>query len=190
MRQWRMENRQFSILHYPLSISMINPLLFFWLLLKASLFSTSGLGNLPILYDDLLQRGYATEHQFAEALAVGKISPGPTGLWVISLGYLMDGGRGAILATVAISLPPLLVIVLEQLYQRIGTHRMVQGFLQGLSLAVGGILFVIVVNMIREGGADSASLLIAAASVWLGTVRGMSFIALLALAALAGILIY
>lgn len=169
---------------------MINPLLFFWLMLKASLFSTSGLGNLPILYDDLLGRGYATERQFAEALAVGKVSPGPTGLWVISLGYLMDGMRGAFLATVAISLPPLGVLVLERLYRRIGDHRMVQGFVEGLSLAVGGILLVIVFDMLREGGVDVVSVTIALASVGLGMVRNIPFIVLLGLAALMGVLVY
>ena len=79
----------------------MNPWLLFWLLLKASLFSTSGTGNLPILHTDLLALGWATDHNFAEALAIGQISPGPTGLWVISLAFLVDGVRGSLLASTA-----------------------------------------------------------------------------------------
>lgn len=84
---------------------MIEPFTYFWILLKASLFSTGGTGNLPSIHADLLLRGWATDRQFAEALAIGQISPGPSGLWVICLGYLTDGLRGALLATLAISLP-------------------------------------------------------------------------------------
>ncbi len=46
----------------------MNPLLYFWLFLKASLFSTGGFGNLPSLHHDLLARGWATESQFAESM--------------------------------------------------------------------------------------------------------------------------
>ena len=65
---------------------MIDWLLFFWLMFKAALVSTSGTGNLPIVHQDFLARGWATDRQFAESLAIGQISPGPSGLWVISLG--------------------------------------------------------------------------------------------------------
>src|SRR5262249_15915056 len=79
---------------------MIDGLLLFLLMLKAALFSTSGIGNLPILHQDLLSRGWATDRNFTESLAIGQISPGPSGLWVISLGYLLDGLRGALFALI------------------------------------------------------------------------------------------
>ncbi len=49
---------------------MIDPVKLFWLILRATLFSTSGSGNIPILYHDLRPLEYATERQFAEALAI------------------------------------------------------------------------------------------------------------------------
>src|SRR4029079_7506336 len=100
---------------------MIDALLYFWVMFKASLLSTGG-GNIPILHQDLLARGWKTERQFAEALAIGQISPGPTGLWVISLGYLLDGLRGALLSLVAIVLPPLLVLGINCVYRRDGDN--------------------------------------------------------------------
>ncbi|MEJ7652356.1 MAG: chromate transporter [Chloroflexia bacterium] len=91
----------------------MDALTFFWLFLKASLFSTGGMGNLPILHEDLLGRGWATEQNFAEALAVGQISPGPNGLWVISLGYLTAGWLGSALACIAITIPPMLIVFID-----------------------------------------------------------------------------
>ena len=67
---------------------------YFLLVLKASLLSTGGLGNVPGLHDDLVAtRGWVTERQFAESIAVGQTSPGPNGVWVISLGYMIGGWR-------------------------------------------------------------------------------------------------
>ena len=74
---------------------MSHHLALFWIMLRAALLSTTGTGNLPIVHQDLLSRGWATDRQFAESLAIGQISPGPTGLWVISLGYFVGGLRGA-----------------------------------------------------------------------------------------------
>ena len=39
---------------------MINPLIYFLLFLKASLFSTGGFSNLPSLHQDLIANGWAT----------------------------------------------------------------------------------------------------------------------------------
>src|SRR5678815_5134934 len=116
--------------------AMIHPLSLFWIMFKASLLSTTGTGNLPIVHQDLIARGWATDRQFAESLAIGQISPGPTGLWVISLGYLVGGLQGAALTLVAISLPPLLVLLLVHgLYRRSGHRPATQGFVRGLGLA-------------------------------------------------------
>jgi hypothetical protein len=84
-----------------LNNSMTHSLTLFWIMFRAALLSTTGTGNLPIVHQDLLARRWATDRQFAESLAIGQISPGPTGLWVISLGYLVGGLRGAGLTLVA-----------------------------------------------------------------------------------------
>lgn len=169
---------------------MTDTLTLFWLLLKASLFSTGGTGNLPILHDDLLERGWATDRQFAEALAVGQISPGPSGLWVVSLGYLTFGWLGAGLALVAITIPPLLVLGVDRLHRRIGDHPAVDGFVRGLSLAVIGVFFVVLVGLLRENGADLGAAAILLASLGLARTGRVPVAAILGLAAVAGILLY
>ena len=87
---------------------MINPLIYFLLFLKASLFSSGGFSNLPSLHQDLIGDGWANEADFGQSVAIGQISPGPNGLWVISLGYLTYGLLGAVFALIAIVIPPFL----------------------------------------------------------------------------------
>ncbi len=168
---------------------MIEPLLYFWLFLKASLFSTGGAGNLPSLHADLLTRGWAGDKQFAEALAIGQVSPGPNGLWVIALGYLTDGLRGALLAAVAISLPPLLGLVVERVYGRIEHHPAMSGFIRGLSLAVAGNVLVVMFSLLLAEGLDPRKLAIVGASMALAATGRVPVLVLLGLAGLAGILL-
>lgn len=169
---------------------MIDTLLFFWLLLKSALFTTGGLGNLPVLYEDLVSRGWATEQQFAEALSISKITPGPTGLWVISLAYLLDGLRGTLVAMVALTLPPLLIVFIEKLYQVAGPHALMEGFVRGLSLAMVGVFCVTIVEMIISNGVDVVGFIIIGLALWLGSLRQVPFIALLLGAGLVGVFFY
>ncbi|WP_309684923.1 chromate transporter [Armatimonas sp.] len=167
----------------------MNLLLLFLLTLKASLFSTGGLGNVPSLHDDLIARGAVTERQLAEALAVGQVSPGPNGLWVVSLGYLLGGLPGALWTLAAISLPPLLILVVERLYRKVQEHPAVEGFIRGLALAVSGVFVVVLYRVLQGNGLDLQSVLIVAASFALGASKRVPVVVILALAALLGIVL-
>ncbi len=169
---------------------MIDPLTYFWLLLKASLVSASGTGNLPALRQDFIPRGLAGEQTFAEALAIGQLSPGPTGLWVIGLGYLTYGPLGALLATIAISIPPLLVLPIERLYRRIGAHPAMTGFISGLSLAGSAIFVVTMLIILGSAGIDWRSLGIAGGAAALALTRRVPVIAIVAIAGAVGMLVY
>ncbi len=68
----------------------MNPLEYFWLFFKASLLSTGGLGN-ALLAQGPARLRLGAGIGFLTAIAVGQISPGPSGLWSISLGYLTYG---------------------------------------------------------------------------------------------------
>jgi chromate transporter len=169
---------------------MINPLIYWLLFLKASLFSTGGFSNLPSLHQDLLARGWAKEADFGQAIAIGQISPGPNGLWVISLGYFSDGYLGAFLALLAVTLPALLALVVSAGYARIEKHAWAQGAMQGVSLAVVGLLLTVVWTILRQPGVDWKGLLIALAAFGLALSRKVNVLLILALAGLAGYLLY
>ena len=146
----------------------MNPITLFLLVLRSSLLSTGGFGNVPALHTDLVGGGVTTEATFAEAMAVGQISPGPNGLWSVSLGYLISGWWGALSATVAVLLPPLLVLVIERLYSRVSDHPAVEGLMRGLSLAVVGIFLVVMGRMVATFQHDNLALSATAVALGLG----------------------
>jgi chromate transporter len=169
---------------------VINPLIYFLLFLKASLFSTGGFSNLPSLHQDLIANGWATEADFGQSIAIGQISPGPNGLWVISLGYLTYGVAGAALALAAITLPALIVLAISAGYARIEHHSSVQGAMFGVSLAVVGLLLTVVYTILRQPGVDWRGLIIAAAAFGLALSRKVNLLLILALAGVVGFVLY
>jgi len=169
---------------------MINPLVYFLLFFKASLFSSGGFSNLPSLHQDLIANGWATETDFGQAIAIGQISPGPNGLWVISMGYLTYGVPGASLALIAITLPALLVLAIAAGYKRIERHAWVQGAMHGVSLAVVGLLLTVVWTILRQPEVDWKGLLIAAGAFGLALSRRVNLLVILALAGVVGYFLY
>jgi chromate transporter len=170
--------------------TVTNPFALFWIMFKAALLSTSGNGNLPIVHQDLLARGWATDHEFAESLAIGQISPGPSGLWVISIGYLVDGLRGAALTLLAIALPPLFVLLLVRFYGRFGNHPATQGFVRGLGLAVAGIFLVVLAGILNSAGWSLTNLMIMVGTIGIAATRRVPVLLMLALAAIVGIVVF
>ncbi|MGE5222915.1 MAG: chromate transporter [Omnitrophica WOR_2 bacterium] len=170
---------------------MMNAFIYFWVFLKASLLSTGGLGNLPFLNKDLLALGWAKPADFVTALAVGNVSPGPTGLWSISLGYLTFGWIGAFLALVALSLPPILILVVSAFYHRIERHSVVQDFTRGLTLGVVGLTLAVSLGLASSSAiTDWRGIMIALCALGLALSKKMPVILIIGLAALAGILLY
>jgi chromate transporter len=163
---------------------------FFWLFLKASLLSTGGLGNLPFLHKDLIGLGWAQEPDFITAIAVGQVSPGPNGLWSISLGYLAYGWLGAGLALAALCLPPLLVLIVSAFYNRIEHMPAVQDFTRGLALGVIGLTLAVAFNLATTAISDWRGILIALAALAIALTKRVPVILILGLAALVGVIIY
>ncbi len=168
----------------------MNPLEFFWIFLKASLLSTGGTGNLPFLHQDLVPLGWARESDFLTAIAVGQVSPGPTGLWSISLGYITFGWLGAILALVALSLPPLVVMGVAAVYNRIERNPAVQNFMLGISLGILGLTLTITAGLAQASISDVGGVLITLGALGLALSKKVPVIVILALGAAAGLLFY
>jgi len=163
-------------------------LLYFWLFLKASLFSTGGMGNLPSLHKDLIPRHWATDREFAESLTIGQITPGPNGLWVVCLAYLTHGMSGVVLASIAITVPPLLVFAVERGYTKIKTHPAAFGFVRGMSLAVVGTFTVVIFSMLRSSDTGRVGIAIAIAAFYIASLRKVSLPIIILGAAIMGIL--
>lgn len=166
----------------------MNPALIFLYMLRAALLSSGGMGNVSNLHDSFVPRGWATDSQFVQALTVGQLSPGPTGLWVVSLGYLMLGPWGSLAALIGIVIPPLLVVWVEKLHRRVEDHPAVEGFVHGLNLAVVGVFVPVLVKLLQNSGVDGLKLSLVVIAFGLGWIKRVPVAAVIGLCAAAGVI--
>jgi chromate transporter len=160
----------------------------FWLLLRASLLSSGGLGNLPLLHQDVLSRHWAGDRDFATALVIGQVAPGPNGLWVVALAFLIYGLPGAALAATAVVAPPLLVVPVGRIHRRYAGIPAVRGFVRGLTLALAASVPVVFVRVAYSSyGFDWLGVAIWAGAVALIATRRLPVIVVLALGGAAGV---
>jgi chromate transporter len=164
-------------------------LTFFLLFLKSSLLSTGGRGPFPYLFTDLIGRGWAKESYFAEALTVGEMSPGPSGLWVVSIGYLTGGFFGALLATTAIAIPPLFVLLVVRVHERLKSFRATKGVLDGLVLAIVGSSGAVLYSLFVSNGVNIVTIVIAVLAAALALQGRVPSWLMLAAAGIAGALL-
>jgi chromate transporter len=130
----------------------VDPLALFVVLLKDSALSLGGLGALPLLRQDLVATGLVTDTQLVQALAIGRLSTGPSGLWIVSLGYQMSGPLGAAIALAASSLPPLVILPATAVARRWLLSAPFAGLVRGAALATAGLLGATGVSLIVPAG--------------------------------------
>ena len=120
----------------------------FLTLLKDSALSLGGLGALPLIRQDLVATGIATDAQVVQALAIGRLGTGPNGLWLVSLGYQIAGWAGAALALLACILPPLVMIPATSAARGLLITAPFAGLVRGAALAVAGLLAATAVSLL------------------------------------------
>lgn len=86
----------------------------FELLLRAVTLSFSGFGSVPVVQEGLVRHGWLTAEQLSSAIAISQVTPGPLGLYVVSVGYFVNGISGAVAGMVALGLPSLLSVWIEK----------------------------------------------------------------------------
>jgi chromate transporter len=114
-----------------------------WFFFKAGAFTFgSGLAIVPFLHAGLVDdHGWLTERQFVDAVAMGLISPGPVVIMATFAGYLVYGIVGAVVATIFVFLPALLLVVIPgPLIRRHEDHPRLRGFIKGATAAAAGAI--------------------------------------------------
>jgi chromate transporter len=114
----------------------MSTLALYLVLLKAMLLSFSGFGSLPQVRQDLVITRHAiSDAVLNRAVLVGRTTPGPIGVYVVSIGYEVAGWRGAIAGWLALVTPALFVIPLYGLAARAVSHRRARGAIEAIILA-------------------------------------------------------
>ncbi|NUT55284.1 MAG: chromate efflux transporter [Thermoleophilia bacterium] len=163
--------------------------------LQASAFTFgSGLAIVPFLHAGLVEEhGWLSEQEFVDAVAMGLITPGPVVIMATFAGYLVHGVLGATVATAAVFLPVyLFVVVPGKWFRRHERHPRLQGFVKGATAAAAGAIAgaAIVIGRQTLGGWLSLAIGLAALALLLQKRVKTPEPAVVALAALAGILLH
>jgi chromate transporter len=112
-----------------------------------------GLVMLPLIESEVVNNHHWLTHQeFADATALGQITPGPVLITATFVGYRVAGTLGALVATISIFLPAfLMTIAAASSLRRFRSNEQVQSFLRGIAPAVVGLLVAAALSLGRAG---------------------------------------
>ena len=127
-----------------------------------------GLVMVPQIESEVVNTHHWLTHQeFADATALGQITPGPVLITATFVGYRVAGTLGALVATISIFLPAfLMTIAAASSLKRFRTNAQVQAFLHGVAPAVVGLLMAAALSIGTAGIHTLVGLAITIAAVF------------------------
>ena len=108
-----------------------------------------GYGMIPVIRDAVLSRGFLTEEQLMNFIAVAESTPGPIAVNLATfIGASQGGLLGAFLATLGVVLPAFLIIlIVASVLKNLMKYQGVQGFLSGVRPAVASLILATAITM-------------------------------------------
>lgn len=169
----------------------MNFLLLYLLLLKATLTSFSGLASVPMVRNDFVVRYHVlTDRQLNTAVAAGRLGPGPLGIYIVSVGYIVAGIPGACAGWLAMITPAFLIIPLIRFLGARAEHPRAKSVTRAVLLAGAGLIVSASVPLGRDAIAGPFSLAIVAASCALIALTRIDTVWVMLGAAAAGLLAF
>lgn len=134
---------------------------------------------------------WLTLPEFANAIAVGQITPGPILISAAFIGYKVQGILGALVSTIAIFSPPaLLMVTMSKVLEHIKQSVVIQAALKGIRPAVIGMIFIAGIVLAQTIPMHWASILIFAASLVGIWQLKLEIVLIIPLAGVLGLLLY
>lgn len=125
--------------------------------------------------------------QLLEAIVIGEMTPGPLFTVSTAIGYLLAGGPGAVVATVAIFLPSFpLAMLLGRVMPRLSRSKVAGHVLRGLGAAVVGVMLAVALTLGMRVITDATSALIAIGALMVLRFTRLGPIALVPVGATVG----
>ena len=151
-----------------------------------------GYAMLPILQREVVENhGWATEDELMAYYAIGQCTPGVIAVNTATfIGYKTQGLPGAILATVGVIAPSLIIIIaIAAFIQQFAHLAAVQHAFAGIRIAVCALVLQSVWKMAKKGVVDMPTGIILLATFAAVAFLGVSPVVMVVVAAAAGILI-
>ena len=137
----------------------------------------------------VVHRGWLTDSQLLDAIAIGQVTPGPVFTTATFIGYLLHGASGAAIATVGVFLPAFVLVAASgPLIPRIRKSRIAGAFLDGVIVASLALTAVVAWQLARASIIDLVTAALAASSLILLLRFRLNSAWLVLLGALVGLL--
>ena len=104
---------------------------------------------IPALHELFVENlGWLTSAEFADGIAIGQITPGPIFITATFIGYKVAGIMGALLATIAMFTPPMvLTVLLSRFVKTLNQSTLVTAAMKAVRAAVIGMIFASAVTI-------------------------------------------
>jgi chromate transporter len=135
------------------------PLFAFFVKVGSVLFG-SGYVLLAFLHGGLVEeRGWLSEAQLLDAVAIGQVTPGPVFTTATFIGYVLAGGAGAMAATIGIFLPAFVFVALSgPLVPRLRRSPLAGAVLDGVNAASLALMGVVTARLATAAVSDGSTL--------------------------------
>ena len=119
---------------------------------------------IPIIRDELVKRGWLTDEELPDIIALAQSAPGVLAVNMsIFAGYKMRGTKGSVVATLGSVLPSFLIILLiAMVFAGYKDNPVVERIFKGIRPVVVSLIIVPMVNMARKGNKTWLAWLISA----------------------------
>ncbi len=167
----------------------MNVFVLYLLLLKATLTSFSGLASLPMIRNDFVVHYHLlTDRQLNTAVAAGRLGPGPLGIYVVSVGYLVAGIPGACAGWLAMITPAFLIIPMLKFLGKRSENPRIRSVTRTVLLAGAGLMAGAAAPLARDAVTGPLTFAIVIASVLLIAITRVDTLWIMLGAALLGFL--
>lgn len=157
-----------------------------------------GYAMLSLIHSEVVVRnGWLTNGEFSDIVAVSQMTPGPIAINSATyIGYEVAGVLGSVVATVAVCLPALTIMMLiTRFFLRLRDNRYVKGVVMGMRPVVVGMIASAALLLIFPHSVDGRSFIdgwswVIFIGVLLASVKKINPILLIVMSAVAGVVIY
>lgn len=157
-----------------------------------------GYAMLSLIHSEVVVRNqWLTNGEFSDIVAISQMTPGPIAINSATyIGYEVAGFWGSVVATVAVCLPALTIMMLiTRFFLRLRDNRYVRGVVTGMRPVVVGMIASAALLLIFPHSEDGRSFIdgwswVIFVGVMVASVKKVNPILLIVLSAVVGVVIY
>lgn len=123
----------------------------FWTFFKIGLFTFGGgYAMIPLIVQEVVAKGWATQEVLIDFIAIAESTPGVFAVNISTfIGFNQFGIIGAIVATIGVSLPSFIIIVIiAKIFHKFADNKFIVGFLHGAKPIIVGVILSVAISFI------------------------------------------